>query len=178
MLCQECKSKKATVHLTKIINNNKTEVHLCQQCASEKGELEFAFEPKFSIHHFFSGLLDVEGFEAPVGVPAPAAKIQCDNCGLTYTQFSQIGRLGCNKCYSFFRERLNSLLRRIHGSTHHTGKVPHRSGSRIRVKKEIEEMRAELQQKIAQEEFEEAAKIRDKIKGLEREVKGGGEKNE
>lgn len=178
LLCQECKNKKATVHLTKIINNNKKEFHLCQQCASEKGELEFAFEPKFSIHHFFSGLLDVEGFEAPVGVPAPTTKIQCDNCGLTYAQFSQIGRLGCSKCYGFFRERLNSLLKRIHGSAYHTGKVPHRSGSKIRVKKEIKDMRAELQQKIAQEEFEEAAKIRDKIKELENEVKGGEKKNE
>lgn len=175
MLCQECKNKKARVHLTRIVNNKKTQVHLCQQCASEKGELEFALEPNFSIHHFFSGLLDMEGLEAPLGVPAPKTKIQCDNCGLTYTQFGQIGRMGCSKCYDFFRERLTSLLRRIHGSTHHRGKLPRRFGTGVRVKREIEELRTKLQERISREEFEEAAEIRDQIRELENQAKGGEE---
>ena len=174
MFCQECNKVPATVHLTKIVNDKKTETHLCQQCASEKGELEFAFEPKFPIHHFFAGLLDFDGFETPVGIPGKT-KIQCNNCGLTYAQFSQIGRLGCSDCYESFGEKLNSLLRRIHGSTRHTGKVPQRSGSAIKVKKELEQLRKDMQKKIADEEFEEAARIRDKIRELEKDTEGGGE---
>ncbi len=174
MICQECKKRQATVHLTKIINNNKTEVHLCQQCAGEKGEFDFAFEPKFSIHHLFAGLLDLDGFETTVGIPV-TTKIQCENCGLTYAQFSQIGRLGCSECYESFKDKLNILLRRIHGSTQHTGKVPLRSGSVLKIKKEIQELRSQLQKKIVDEEFEEAAKIRDHIRKLEKEVNKGGE---
>ncbi len=176
MLCQECNKAPATVHLTRIVKDKKTEVHLCQQCASEKGELEFAFEHKFPIHHFFAGMLDFDGLETPVGIPG-TTKIQCNNCGLTYAQFSQIGRLGCSDCYGSFGDKLGSLLRRIHGSTRHTGKVPQRSGSAIKVKKELEQLRKEMQQKIADEEFEEAARIRDQIRVLEKEsdTKGGGD---
>lgn len=177
MLCQECNKRKATVHLTKIINNNKTEVHLCQQCASEKGELDFAFEPKFSIHHLFAGLLDLDGFGPTVGIPV-TTKMQCENCGLTYAQFSQIGRLGCSDCYETFKDKLNVLLRRIHGRTQHTGKVPCRSGSVIKFKKEIKELRSELQKKINSEEFEKAAKIRDRIRDLEKEFRERGEQHD
>ncbi|UNC93387.1 UvrB/UvrC motif-containing protein [Candidatus Contubernalis alkaliaceticus] len=175
MLCQECQKNNAVVHLTKIINDKKTEMHLCQECANNKGELELTLEPNFSLHHFFAGLLDLEGFETTVDIPS-STKIQCEGCGLTYAQFSQIGRLGCAKCYEHFGEKLGVLLKRIHGSIQHTGKVPERSGSLIKVKKEIEKLRAALQQKIMNEEFEEAAVIRDKIRELDREVVESGEK--
>ncbi len=175
MLCQECKKNKAIVHLTKIINNMKTEIHLCQECANKKGEFELAFEPNFSLHHLFAGLLDLEGAEPAVDPPT-GSRVQCQGCGLTYDQFSQIGRLGCAKCYDHFGEKLGLLLKRIHGSTQHTGKVPERSGSQIKVKREIEKLRSELQQKILNEEFEEAAVLRDKIRELDKAVEGGEDK--
>ena len=177
MLCQECKNLKAVVHLTKIINGVKTEIHLCQECANNKGEFDLAVEPNFSLHHLFAGLLDLEGLEPAVNPPT-VTKVQCEGCGLTYDQFSQIGRLGCAKCYEQFGEKLSLLLKRIHGSTQHTGKVPERSGSLIKVKKEIEKLRSALQQKIMNEEFEEAAVLRDKIRELDKAVEGGEDKNE
>lgn len=175
MLCQECKKNQAVVHLTKIVNDVKIEIDLCQECANKKGEFELAFEPNFSLHHLFAGLLDLEGVETTVDLPA-GTKIQCEGCGLTYAQFSQIGRLGCSQCYEQFGENLGLLLKRIHGSTQHIGKVPERSGSLIKVKKEIEKLRSALQQKILSEEFEEAAVLRDKIRELDKAVEGGGDK--
>ena len=61
MLCEECQKREATVHYTKVVNNQKTEYHLCEQCAREKGELDFSwgFEPGFSIHNLLAGLLDM-----------------------------------------------------------------------------------------------------------------------
>lgn len=176
MLCQKCSTKQATVHLTKIVNNSKTEMHLCQQCASQSGELEFDLEPKFSIHHFFAGLLGAEGMETPLNV-APEAKIQCEKCGLTYAQFSQIGYLGCGQCYKYFGEKLGPLLRKIHGSNRHTGKVPRRSGTALKIKKDIERLRGELKKRVSQEEFEEAARLRDEIRGLENNLESGEEKD-
>jgi protein arginine kinase activator len=91
----------------------------------------------------------------------------CRECGLTYEQFHQTGRLGCPDCYHYLAPRLDPLIRRIQGSSYHRGKVPRRGGGNLRVRREIESLRAQLQQLVAQEEFEKAAQIRDRIRNLE-----------
>jgi protein arginine kinase activator len=167
MICQECGQKQASLHFTKIINGDKTEFHLCDNCAREKGELLPGSVNGFSIHNLLSGLID---FEPSVGKNVPSqTTLQCENCGLTYSQFSKIGRFGCNHCYQAFGSRLDPLFRRVHGHTAHIGKVPARSGGIIKVKKEIELLKKELRRTIEQEEFEKAAKLRDEIRMLEKE---------
>jgi protein arginine kinase activator len=175
MICQECQQGEANVYITKIVNGKKTEHHLCEKCAREKEELDFSFEPKFTLHNLFGSLLNDNARgsrELPRG-----AKAQCPACALTFAQFSQIGRLGCSECFSAFGEKLQPLLRRIHGSSRNTGKVPRRSQSTIRFKRELENLREQLQQHIQREEFEEAARLRDRIRSMEQglsEGSGGG----
>ena len=43
MICQQCETRPATLHFTKIINGEKTEMHVCEQCASENGDA-FSFQ--------------------------------------------------------------------------------------------------------------------------------------
>ncbi|WP_159887839.1 UvrB/UvrC motif-containing protein [Paenibacillus puerhi] len=172
MICQECGKKQATLHFTKILNGEKTEFHICESCAREKGEMIPGTPGGFSIHNLLSGLLDFE----PTSPNQTAAKVQptrCDHCGLTYSQFSKVGRFGCSECYKHFNERLDPLFKRVHGNTTHTGKVPKRSGGLIKIKREIEELKKDLQGRIEQEEFEEAAKLRDKIRELEKQAAEG-----
>jgi protein arginine kinase activator len=78
-----------------------------------------------------------------------------------------MGLMGCANCYDLFKDHLDPLLRRVHGSIAHTGKVPKRTGGRVRVRKEIEELRSKLQEAIKREAYEEAAKLRDEIKEKE-----------
>lgn len=173
MLCQECQKKPATVHLTKIVNNNKIEKHLCQSCARDLEEVNLSFEPAFSFHHLLTGLLGTEGDTSAPGKDAPGeGEVQCGNCKLTYPQFCQIGRFGCSQCYETFDSRLNPLFKRIHGSSLHTGKLPKRVGGTYKIKKQIEELRNELQKKVAAEEFETAARLRDEIRKLEKGLTG------
>ncbi len=170
MICPECGKRPATVHVTKIVNNQRTEMHLCQQCAQEKGELDFMIEPKFSIQDLLTGMLGYEGGWEPTRVgPEPN---RCKLCGLSYREFARTGRLGCGECYRQFGNRLEPLLRRIHGSTYHSGKVPKRAGGTARLKREIEKLRAELQQHVDREEFEQAARLRDRIRKLEVQLNG------
>lgn len=91
---------------------------------------------------------------------------------MTYSQFSKIGRFGCSSCYKYFGDRLDPLFKRVHGNTVHVGKVPKRSGGRIQLKRKIDDLKLELQQRIQQEEFEEAAQLRDQIRTLEKEISG------
>ena len=174
MLCQECGREEANVFITKIINGKKTELHLCERCARAKEELDFSFEPQFTLHNLFGGLLNesMRGSREAMRT----AKAQCSACALTFAQFSQIGRLGCSDCFGAFGEKLQPLLRRIHGSSRHTGKVPRRSRSAVRFIRELERLKEELQRKVQSEEFEEAAKLRDRVRALEQDLNEGGGK--
>lgn len=171
MLCQECGKRPATLHFTKIVNGEKTEFHFCETCAREKGELIPGTSNGFSIHSLLSGLLDLD----PAGKGQnPGAKtaqsLRCEECGMTYSQFSKLGRFGCSSCYKYFSDRLDPLFKRVHGGTSHVGKVPKRSGGRIQIKRQIDELKKELQMRIVQEEFETAAEIRDQIRELEKSI--------
>lgn len=169
MVCQECGKRPATLHFTKIVNGEKTEFHFCETCAREKGELIPGASNGFSIHSLLSGLLDLDpaGKGQVSGSKAPEV-LRCEECGMTYSQFSKLGRFGCSSCYKYFSDRLDPLFKRVHGNTAHVGKIPRRSGGRIQMKRQIEELKKELQYRIVQEEFEAAAEIRDRIRELEK----------
>lgn len=167
MFCEECQKRPATVHLTQIINNEKTELHLCEECARHHQEIPFSFnfEPNFSIHKFLAGLLDGSTVDV-----APVTSPQCPGCGLTSGQFGQAGRFGCSECYQAFGQGLEPLIRRVQGNDHHTGKVPRRAGGKLRFKREIDNLRVELKNAIRQEAYERAAELRDRIRKLEQEL--------
>ncbi len=170
MYCEECNKRLATVHVTRIINGQKFEAHLCDQCAQKDQETGLNFQPTFAIPNFLAALFNLSHQMEQAIIPSQA--IVCEKCGLTFEQITKLGRLGCNECYTEFADKLEPLLRRIHGSGQHLGKVPLRRGGSIRQKKEIERLRAYMQQLINREEFEQAAQIRDQIRGLEQGLGG------
>ncbi|MBD1372401.1 UvrB/UvrC motif-containing protein [Hazenella sp. IB182357] len=173
MLCPECGKRPATLHYTKIVNGEKTEFHLCEVCAQENGEYLPGFENGFTFHQLLSGLLNFEPM-ASESSQAPGFQensLRCSTCGLTYNQFSKIGRFGCGDCYETFEERLDPLLRRIHGNATHRGKIPSRTRGNLKIKREIETLKEHLSRKINAEEFEEAARLRDQIRSLQERLK-------
>ena len=171
MLCQECNIRPATLHFTKIINGEKTEFHICETCAREKGEIIPGSTNGFSIHNLLSGLLDFELTNSNAAESKPQA-LRCESCGLTYAQFSKLGKFGCSECYKYFSDRLDPLLKRVHGNVVHVGKVPKREGGVLQQKRELDKLKKELYDRVENEEFELAAQLRDRIRELERNVNG------
>lgn len=170
MLCQRCQERTATVHLTKMFDYEKTELHLCEICAKSVGsELGFIFGSNFTFQNLIAGLLEGE-----IGLPQQPTvgkeQISCQNCGLTFSDFRNRGVLGCGDCYRNFQNGLEPLLKRVQGSHKHIGKVPKRTGGKVRIRKEIEELKSELQQAITKEDYERAACLRDEIRSREREL--------
>ena len=158
MICDSCKKKNANFHYTKIINGNIEEFHLCETCAFENQELDI--DKPFSIHKLFSGL-----FESMENTREEKNNdITCSNCGLTFSKFQKTGKLGCLKCYDDFSEYLRPIINGIHGHNHHRGKTPKRVSPEIILQREAEELMIKLEEAIKNEEFEEAAIIRDEIK--------------
>ena len=164
MTCDVCGKKEATVHLTEIVNDKMTKLHLCEECAKEKGsEME---------EHF--GLAELLGGLADFGVQLESEevkKMKCPNCGFTYMDFKKIGRLGCGECYDAFGKNLTPLLKRIHGADRHAGKIPLMVGKTVRQTRNLQELKMRMEKAITAEEFEEAAKLRDQIKDMEKKDK-------
>lgn len=166
MLCEQCNEQEATVHMTRYINGNKTEIHLCQECARNRGDINI-FNP-FTINDLLSEFLDMVSHPTDSGV---SGDIKCDSCGMTYSRFRKLGRLGCEDCYRYFNRELDPVVNKIQGGPRHTGKVPSRMGFSYRLKREIEQLRGKLLDAVETEAFEKAANYRDEIRELERELK-------
>lgn len=165
MLCQRCNKNEATVHYTKIINGNIEELHLCDECAMNNKE--FDFDSTFSFHKLLSGLLDNIQGETPY---KKEKTLKCPFCGMDYTHFKKTGKFGCAQCYETFKPNLNPIFKSIHGHDRHIGKVPARANIQAAKMKEIQRLREQLKELVAKEEFEEAAKLRDRIKELEKDI--------
>lgn len=162
MLCDICKKNEATVHLTEIIDEQMNELHLCEECARTKS---VAMEQQFGLSDLLAGMTDLDKTEKEA---EPVATLKCPNCGLSYADFKKIGRLGCGTCYNTFSKYLGPLLKRIHGSTQHTGKSPLKAAGVLKKNIDAQDLRVRLQKAIASEAFEEAAKLRDQIKEIEK----------
>ncbi|MFA5038372.1 MAG: UvrB/UvrC motif-containing protein [Candidatus Omnitrophota bacterium] len=179
MLCNICNKNQATVHLTEIVDDQMTELHLCDECAKKKS---VQMEQQFGLSDLLAGLVDYTK-QIGGGQEKTEAATQCSFCGLTYEDFRKIGRLGCSECYGAFSRFLGPLLKRIHGATAHVGKSPvivsssKESGAGRAKAAGIGDLKIKLQEAIDREEFEEAARLRDAIKEAEKKRKSKSEED-
>ena len=165
MKCNHCGERPAAIHLTQIVNNNVTTLHLCETCAAEKGIQSDASVAKFPLSDFLASM----GQGAASALPAGRGSGACDFCGGTLDDFRETGRLGCPHCYATFESHLRTLLRRIHGSSRHVGEVyltpgGEASGNGDRL---VDDLRAQLRRAVDAENFELAAELRDRLRNLE-----------
>ncbi len=95
---------------------------------------------------------------------------KCPVCGHTWDDFRRTGRFGCGECYRTFFREAEQVIRQVHSSAQHMGKIPSKSGAEVRMKRRLEELRRELKEAVAGEDYERAAKLHSEIKKIE----GGG----
>ncbi len=184
MKCDKC-PKKATVHLTEIVDGKAAEMHLCEDCARDQSQ---HMEQQFGLADLLAGLTDFGKHVPEVQKEA----LLCPACGLSYEDFRKFGRFGCAKCYVAFTAHLKALLKKIHGSNVHLGKklVMDAPGGTVKLSagsgKEkatadaapavsekmilsvnVETLRLKMRQAIEKEDFESAAVLRDQIREME-----------
>jgi protein arginine kinase activator len=172
VLCDECGKREATVRFEQVVNGKRTVANLCQECAQKKGIMSvFLQQPSFNISSLLSALLGSQVASGPA-LPAGGEETRCPVCGMSYRDFARAGMLGCSRCYKTFEDRLEPILRRIHGSDRHVGKAPAKAGGAAVVRRETEELKRELSQAISSEAYEKAAELRDRIRKNEQKLKG------
>lgn len=163
MQCESCKKREAAVDLTIVSGDDKRSLRLCPRCARrESGVRPKAPAKAVTKVNVVLGHLAVESQDA-----------QCPDCGLTYERFREHGRLGCPACYAAFGAPMRRLLRRIHGADSHVGREPRPpeaaaagpAGNADRGDSDrLEQLRRELRQAVAEESYEKAAELRDRIR--------------
>ncbi len=172
MLCQDCNKREAHVQITQIVNNDKTMLSLCKDCAAARGFHSPLENAPFPLAEILSGL--AHGIPESSG-PMSVSTVSCPNCGLAFDEFARQGRFGCGECYKTFRGDLEKIMRKIHGASLHRGKTPtydapiaESDGDNVVVVpvKEEERLEAELIKAVEAEDFERAAEIRDKLKTM------------
>ena len=98
----------------------------------------------------------------------------CPSCGFTYQKFLKIGKFGCAQCYDTFRTQLPPVLKRLQADVKHVGKIQTEEKQTLNYQKQIESIRQQMQRAIAEERFEEAARLRDEVRAIEQRLHVGG----
>jgi protein arginine kinase activator len=164
MKCQKC-AKPATFHITDILEKGvHREFHFCDEHARQH-----LAPPDETSEPPISELAKKLIVSAPgtLREPSPADKQVCPICQITFLEFKNSGKLGCPYDYEVFRDELMPLLENIHGEPRHSGKVPKRAPRNTQQQTTLIQLRNELKRAVAAEEYETAARLRDKIKGIE-----------
>jgi protein arginine kinase activator len=155
MKCQRC-SKQATLHITEVLGDEQfEEVHLCEDCAKK-----YLYEPQAKAGK-------PGGDSHPETEDPEQADKQCETCGIKFVEFRNLGRLGCPHDYDAFKDELLPLLENVHNDTRHAGKSPRRLPRAKGTQVELAQLRRKLQQLVTEEKYEDAARVRDRIKELE-----------
>ena len=168
MLCDNCKERDAIINLTQVEHDSKVTLHLCEQCAQQKGVETGGAILKSPLGNFLGAV--VKGAGAGALVPASGDGLRCPACGSTLRDFRDSGRLGCDQCYISFDAHLRDLLRRLHGSSQHVGEhyeAPGTRGADADPRSRLLELKAQLRRAVEGENFELAAELRDRIRVLE-----------
>ena len=145
-----------------ILKGQKIEKHLCDLHAAEEGlSVKGVHTP---INELLTNFVKLHSGAAPAVVGEQA----CDECGLTFSSFREHSLLGCPTCYKAFEAQLAPLMERAHdGGTHHMGKVPRRAGAGEHRQIQLGRMRRRLDEAVASEDYELAARLRDDIRKYE-----------
>jgi len=176
MFCERCKKTDATIHLSEIIKDMKSEVHLCENCAREVGL-------NTKISNFSLSLPEMLTFLNVEEVTDIKGGKHCLTCGSDFLEYKRNGKLGCPECYIGLAEFLEPVLSGFHGEKRHIGKSPSEnveSGYSVVGfvdKKNNSDNTADLQalldSAVTDERYEEAAVLRDKIREINLSLKQG-----
>ena len=153
--CQKCHNP-ATLHITEVLGEEQfEELHLCEECANK-----YLYEPQQKA----GAAREASSQGATRARRGCSISSECPLCGIKFVEFRNTGRLGCPHDYQEFREELLPLLENIHGETRHCGKTPRRLPQNKQTQSELIQLRKHLKQAVTKEAYEEAARLRDRIR--------------
>jgi protein arginine kinase activator len=174
MNCDLCQTEKATIFFSQMVEGKLQKVNLCKCCADDKGVTD---PTGFALADMLEGM----GQQTSVDHSMSKDDLVCGSCGFSQSDFKKTGRFGCADGYHVFDEGLDGLLEAMHKHTQHVGKVPATFPDLPALLEEEEpasppeptrfdklsELKQALSKSVEDEDYEEAARLRDAISQLE-----------
>lgn len=184
MLCDNCGKREANVRYSENINGKKRELNLCEECSHKLGIDNMDFSMPIDFSNFFEGFMDNFGSTEFMPMIDELKELKCNSCGYTFDDIANTGRLGCKDCYEVFQDRLDPIIKRIQGSNKHVGRIGKILDTKIENKmkdqntktinkendsiSQKEKLEIKLKEAVKEERYEDAAKIRDEIKKIDK----------
>jgi protein arginine kinase activator len=163
MKCEVCGLKEAVIHIRQIQKEDTHELHICEDCAREKGLIREE-DAELPVTNLLAGLLDGPDEEPGASKPAPA----CTRCGTKLADFRKTGKLGCAACFQTFESDLHAILSQMAARPRHAGRLPSLSAADpAAARTDREGLRGELRAAIESEDYERAALLRDRLREID-----------
>lgn len=163
MKCDVCGERKSVIHVQQIIGSEVIELHLCEACAEEKGIRGTDDKLELSLSHLLTGLVDVKSQARK----QQEQRLVCPNCGTSFASFRKSGRLGCAECFGAFRKEISGLFEKMENPAQHKGKYPRKLLAYKQFFVDRERLKEQLAAAVADEAYEKAAEIRDRMRKLD-----------
>jgi len=160
MKCEICGARKAVIHIQQVIGKERVDLHLCEECALERGISGEGERVELSISGMLNGLLDI-------GDLKERKNATCPQCGSTWQSIQKREKLGCAECYSTFNREIHFLLEKMGAQSTHRGKLPKGLKTYKRYLVDVVKLKEGLKEALKREDYEKAARIRDRIRELE-----------
>ena len=178
MKCENCGKNNANVKYTQIINGEKRQMFLCEECSEKLGinDIHFNMPINFTsfLTDFFNDMNEINLLPSFDNME----DLKCSKCGLSWDDFLHTGKFGCSNCYDDFEIRIDPILRSLQGATNHVGRLGDvKKGNNVKKNlddkieqeennsiKKLDKLKDDLKQAVKEERYEDAAKIRDEIK--------------
>lgn len=168
MLCEKCKKNEARINLVKILNGQKQEIWLCENCARDIADIPMLNSISKEIDFPFQGILT--GLISNFNNVSEKKELVCPNCGMHYDEFKKTGKLGCSECYEEFSKSNEPLVKTAANFVKYAGKIPKRNKIELSQKKKLKDLKESLQKLILEEDYEKAVVIRDSISEIEKSI--------
>lgn len=174
MICDICGENEAIIHVQQIMGGEILEIHMCAECAKKKGvAMEKDGSGEFSLSKLLSGL--VESFSQDEQIVQIE---ECPNCGTRLSDIQENEKVGCPECYSVFRTAIDEILNEYTEKTVHNGRYPEKLKAYKAILIDKEVLKRKLKEAVQKEEYEHAAKLRDRIFELEKNPEQEDEKSD
>ncbi len=151
--CDKC-DKPAIYHDVRIVNGVHDTTHLCADHAIEAGVNLGPVD------------LSIVLQDACTLFSSENAK-SCEDCGMTILQYKENSLLGCSTCYETFQEELEHIIAKVQDNhTQHVGRAPAQTSVEQNRHLLIRRLLKKLESAVHEEEYEEAAVLRDQLREL------------
>ena len=161
MKCNICNKNEAIIHIEEYSQKGVRNLSLCLECAAEKGFNVRIEDIDNLLLNFLENIFGDSNNKFSKQIDENALK--CPTCGKTIYEITESQKVGCPVCYNVFKKIIDLLIYKLNNSMTYKGKLPQDLSVMRDKKARMEELKIKLHQYLLDEDYSNAAIVRDEI---------------